>query len=196
MRLRLLTFLVIALFLFTASTTFASAIWNVSIDTSSLNNDSGYLYFQYDPGIGAAPTTATISGFTTDGTLGLMGAGAFSNPGFTDDSGYYVTGNLPGDVVFQNTNGINDYNQAFAFGNSISFHVLFSDPVVGYPAWGASTFSLGFYADEYGATPLAGGVMADWTNGGAVVTTPEPGTFCLIGPALLGIFGLRKRFSI
>jgi len=188
MRLRILTFSIIALFLFAASTTFASYVWNVSIDTTSLNNDSGYLYFQYNPGIGAAPTTATISGFT-GGTLGAMGAGAFSG------SGDYVTGNLPGNVVFQNTNGVNDYNQAFTFGDSISFHVLFSDPAVGYPDYGASTFSLGFFADEYGATQLPGGVMADWTNSGALVTTPEPGTFCLIGPALLGIFGLRKRFS-
>jgi hypothetical protein len=58
--------IVIAALVFAASTAFAVPY---SIYTPTLNGTSGYLYLQYLSFDGVA-STATVSNFSTDGTLG------------------------------------------------------------------------------------------------------------------------------
>lgn len=60
--------LIIAVIMFAASSAFASLSYEVTVNTSSLAGDTGYLYLQYE-GINAVASTATVSNFVTDGSL-------------------------------------------------------------------------------------------------------------------------------
>jgi hypothetical protein len=196
--------LVIAVMLFAASSAFASLSYNVSVDTSSLADQHGYLYFAYIP-VNAANSTATVSNFS---------GGALDGSPSVAVNGSAVTGTLPGTVTFANTNGINDYNHGILFGNAmnfgtaINFQLSFSDPVPGGPAGGSSTFSLGLYSDANGSTPLltSDGVLFNVSlmNNGTATTqvlanevavnpTPIPAAVYLFGSGLLGLVGIRRK---
>ena len=176
-----------AALMFAASSAFATPY---AIDTTSLKGTNGYLYLQYE-GIDAVASTATLSGFG-GGTLGAQGSVV---------NGAAVTGTLPGNVTLANTNGINDYNQAILFGDAIYFDLSFASIPGGLPA-GDSTFSLGLFADEFGATALltpTGTVfMADLANDGSISSSnaspvPEPSTVLLLCVGLAGMIAFRLR---
>lgn len=204
MKLMKMLLLLIAFVLLISGSALASLSYDVSVDTSTLNGQSGYLYLQYTPLNGVA-STATVSGFTTNGALGAQDTVDTAN-------GSAVTGTLPGSVVFANTNGVNDYDQAITFGNSLSF-VLSFNSTPGAPAGGVSTFSLGLFADALGTTPLinvndpnvAGtGVMVNLNNDGSTsvqsldstvnaTPTPIPAAAWMFGSGLAGLVGIRRR---
>jgi hypothetical protein len=194
---------VIALMILTAGSAFASISYDVTVNTSSLSGDTGYIYLQYVTA-NAASSTATVSGFTTNGTL------AATNDTIDVVNGSAVTGVLPGSVTFANTNSVNDYNHAITFGNSFSFDLSFSAPSAGGSASGSSTFSLGLFADAYGNTPSltdssAGTLFTvSLVNDGSTRTSvlaseakvspvPIPATVWLLGSALTGLVGLKQR---
>jgi hypothetical protein len=216
MKMLKLTLLVFAVVLFAAGSASASFTFDVTMNTAAETGQSGYLYMQYDPLINATSSTATVSGFTTNGTLGATAPGAYTGSG-TANSEYYVTGTLPGNVVFANTSptGVNDYNQAITFGTTLSFAVTLSTPASGGAASGASAFSLAFFQDSLGATPLYNvndpnlpGTVVQLTmanNGTASETildpqdvspTPIPPSVLLFGSGLLGLVGIRRRVKI
>jgi hypothetical protein len=199
MKLLKLTLLGLALVVFAAGQ--AHAISEVlTVNTSSLDGTGGYLYFQYDP-VSAAGSTATVYNFATDGALGGTAPGAFGN------SGQFVTGMLPGNVTFANTNFVNDYNQAITFGNTLSFDVFLNGPAAGGQAGGSSTFSLGLFQDALGANPLITGdgtlfainLMNDGTVSsqtfGGQANVPEPSIAVLIGAGMVGLAGMRRRMN-
>lgn len=180
-----------------AGSIFASPIYNVSVNTASLNGTNGYLYFQYVP-VSAADSTATVSGFSG----GILAPASSAN--VVDGSA--VTGILPGSLSFANTNGINDYNHGFTFGNSLSFLLSFTEPLIGGIAGGSSTFSLGLFEDESGLTSLLGGTLfaSSLVNDGSISTeilsnqasvnpVPEAGTMWLLGSGLLGLVGVGRK---
>jgi hypothetical protein len=187
--------LVIAVIMLAASSAFASLSYNINIDTTSLINQDGYLYLQY-AGMNAVDSTATITNFTTNGSL----APAYSTSA--------VSGQLQSSVIFANTNGTNDYNHAIHFGTNLNFNLLFASNNFGAPAGGSSTFSLGLFSDEGGLAPLAtsngtlftidlnnDGTTAVQTlaSGTTATPTPIPAAAWLLGSGLLGLVGIRRR---
>jgi hypothetical protein len=183
--------LVIAVIMFAASSAFASLSYDVTIDTSSLNNMDGYIYLQFDPGFGlgsypnivyAQTGTATVSSFS-GATLGAQDTLNIMN-------GSAVSGTLPSSVVFTNANVVNDYNQAITFGNAINFHLVLDGLAVDSPSIVASTFSVGLFGNIDGTNPLlttSGTVFAQDTP------TPLPAAAWLLGSGLMGLAGIRRR---
>ncbi|MBY0374134.1 MAG: NF038129 family PEP-CTERM protein [Bryobacteraceae bacterium] len=90
----------------------AAISYQVSVNTSSLENVAGNLNFQFNPGGNDSQgATAEISGFSTTGG-GL--AGVPSTLGS-------VAGTLPGTVTLTNGAFLNDYYHGFTFGTSFQF---------------------------------------------------------------------------
>ena len=182
----------------------ATITYLVTANTSSVLGQSGYLDLQLEPG--PSPTnlaTAGVTGFATDGALN--GAATLTGD---------VTGQLPGEVSFDNQTVFNDYFQAGTFGTTESFDVTLSGPTP--LGAGPSAFNIAFYASD-GSTPLlttsadgnAGQIVinADGTTTpitysasvgvGSVLTinpvrttntAPEPSQLGLLGLALIGAF--------
>jgi len=89
----------------------ARGIWGdtlVSVDTSGLAGTSAQLAFDFIDG-GSPSNTITISGFSTDGTLGgVVPSGD-------------VTGSLTGTVVLSDSSFFNEYLTDITLGSSFSF---------------------------------------------------------------------------
>jgi hypothetical protein len=119
----------------------ASSIFVFTTDTSSLSG-SGYIDLEYTANVGAGASTATITGFSTNGSLG--GPATISLAGD-------ASGNLASTVAILNgvlnNSGFNDYNQAITFGTFLTFQVTLSDPVGG-TATDTSTFVVSYYASD------------------------------------------------
>jgi hypothetical protein len=194
--------LVMAAVIFAASSAFADYSYLVTVNTSSLvsSNPTGYLYMDFMPGtIAPSAATATVSNFTTDGTLGTQDFTNLYN-------GSAVTGTLASSVVFANTNQNNDYNQAITFGNSLSFDVLVHGTTSALPD-AAAYFSLILNQDAGGTQPLltSDGVAFTTTlnNDGTqsftasaqtdATPTPIPAAAWLLGSGIMGLAGIRRR---
>jgi hypothetical protein len=194
--------LVVAAIIFAASSAFADFSYQVTVDTSSLvgTSPTGYLYLDYMPGfVAPVASTATISNFTTDGTLGAQDFAYIYN-------GSAVSGSLGSSVVFANSNPNNDYNQAITFGSSLSFLVSLHGSTSA--TADASSLSLYLFGDAAGTTPLmtAYGQIANISlnNDGTasavsfapqadVTPTPIPAAAWLFGSGLMGLAGIRRR---
>jgi hypothetical protein len=138
----------------------ASSIFFVETNTSSLSG-SGYIDLQYAGNAGAGASTATITGFSTNGSLG--GAATVTLIGD-------ASGDLASTVTILNgalnSSGLNEYNEAIAFGTFTEFEVALSDPVGG---TANSGFALSFYAND-DSTP----VLSTSLSGASASLTVEP----------------------
>src|ERR1039458_539466 len=122
--------------------------FDITVNTSSLQGTSGYLDFQFNPGntpVDAA--SATIMNFTTYGTL----TAALPNIGD-------VSGALPGQVVINNTQVLNEYTQGFTYGSFFDVFVDLTIPTVSGTATGGSSFTLD--AQDSNFNSLLGGFPA------------------------------------
>ena len=196
----------------TASAWADSLSYLVTINTSAINSTSGNLDLQFNPGTlpGTQLATATVQGFTSDGTLG--------SATLTGD----VTGALPGTLSFDNQTVFNDDFQAIVFGDSIQFDLVLSGPAVLTPdgiSTSGSSFGIGLW-DSTGFSPLltsdpngfAGIVNVNLDGSGTTTTfltdaggppvvtvasevasaVPEPDSILLFGTGLAGLFGLAR----
>ena len=192
MKLSAIKLLVASLLMFVASPAFATTI-HETFDTSSLYGTSGYLYLQYVPVNAVSSSSVSASSFT-DGMYG-----AETSLGVVNGSA--VSGALPGVVTFSNSNGINDYNQAFTFGKYLGFDLNFTQ-ASGAALDASNTFSVSLFGDAAGNTPLLtpdGIVLTETLNFDGSVTShnaapvPEPSTLLLLSAGLFGVIVLRKR---
>jgi hypothetical protein len=122
--------------------------WQVTLDTSPLNGQTGYIDLQFNPGgLDALAATITLDHVTTDGSLASMA---------TLTGG--ASGALPGppNATLTNATQYNDLFQGITFGNKLQFNAAFSGPALTptqpLPASG-STFAVSLY-DASGSTPL------------------------------------------
>jgi len=91
---------------------------DVTVDTSSLAGQSGWLDLQFNPGDVTSPAaTALVSLLQTDGSL-------LPTPVLTGDA----SGGLASQVSFDNNQFFNDYQQQFTFGNTLSFDLSWTMP--------------------------------------------------------------------
>lgn len=192
----------------------ADPIFTVTVNTSSVNGQNGYLDFQFNPGFPQPPAgTATISDFVSSGgTLGVEQL--FGN----------VSGTLQTTVVMVNdpTTLTNEFLTPFTFGTSLRFVITFSGAMIATPdpTSGTSTFAFAMFDANDPANPLLvtsplppdnpGGfaLLLDVQNDGTVAASnfmtsgaltpgapgavPEPGTLVLVG-AGLAIAAVRRR---
>jgi hypothetical protein len=171
--------------------------FNITVNTSGLQGTSGYLDFQFNPGntpFDAA--SATITGFTTDGTLGA------ALPNIGD-----VSGALPGQVVINNTDVLNEYTQGVTYGSFFDVTVNLTIPAVSGTAVGGSSFTLDVEDSDFNsllgsfpaveidldATTGQPSVTNNTDGAASVVATPEPDSLWLMGLGFAGLVVARRR---
>ncbi len=171
--------------------------WFVTVDTSSLSGQSGWLDFQFNPADGSAPAaTASLAAFSSDGVL------ATATP--TGE----ITGTLAGTLVLGNSQFFNDWLQGYTFGSTLSFSVNINTPVPNASGSGTA-FSLSLYDSAYNsllADPDWGASLVINANDNGAMNVlaqtapvslstspvPEPQSAWLLLPGL-GLVGWRSR---
>jgi hypothetical protein len=186
----------------------ADILYNVTVDTTSLLNTSGYIDFQLGPSGNSQSATASILNFSANGPLNQ------SDIFLAGDA----NGTLPGVVSIGNSAQFNNYFEAITFGTKVSFQLNFSGDAVNSPnsaQQAGNRFAFGLFAADQ-STPLGtndsfgnlfvidlnsdGTSVADTSSAviPASVTpqvaaeAPEPGALGLLGAGLLGWLGLRR----
>jgi hypothetical protein len=139
----------------------AQTDYDVTINTSSLAGTGSTLTFDFLSGGGTQSNSATISGFSTDGTLVSGGV----------DSGS-VTGALPGTATLTNASFFNELQQGTTLGSTISFQV---DLTANAPTGGSlpDTFSM-FLLDPTASYSLIN--TNDPTGSDSLLTVQVDGT--------------------
>jgi hypothetical protein len=188
----------------------ANTIFNVEVQTGSLNSTNGWFDIQFNPGaISWQDAYVDVRAFTTDGAL-LSSLSPLSPAGTAGVSG----GPLPTPITIRNTEAFNDYFQNITFGDVIQFTLTFYGPAIDAPdpnVFSGSAFSFALYGDDQ-ATPLLGAsplFEVDIEVGGAVSASnfapkvvtiqaapsniPEPSTlwFCGFPLAIIGLRFIR-----
>ncbi len=179
------------------------SIYDVSIDTTPIAGQSGFIDLQFNPGTAGAPTaTAEISGFSTTGLL--------AGPVLTDGD---VSGALPGLVVFGNGLPLNALLQPLSpFGTAFSFRVEFGGAFLSAASGSGTTLSMGVLGPDPDYLPLLGAnatgstlafelgpgsiIYAGSDPGIGVAPVPEPVTcgMLLVGLAFLMLAVRRRNF--
>jgi hypothetical protein len=180
-----------------------AAMYQVSVDTSSLAGSNGYLDLQLNPADVSAPTaTAAISNL--QGSLTLLAAA---------DVAGGAGGALPGVVSLNNSSAFNDYFQSVQFGNVFSVILDINGDFLTQPSLLGTSFALSLYAAD-GINPLlstdASGALVifalanqaitfqtfadtNGTHAAQVAPVPLPAGVWLLLSGLLGIARLTRK---
>ena len=185
-------------------------IYQVYVDTSSLQGTSGVLDFQLNPQvIGVQSLTATISGFSSvNGTLGSILTPTFGQ----------VSGQLPNNITLVNSSDINDISQYIKYGLTLQFVVSLSGNAVQNPTNGVGGSAFLFSLLDSNLNPLLtsdpGGTLAGisvFSDGSTDVSTfppndsspplvtvtplvsvPEPTSMIPLGIGMVTLAGYRR----
>jgi len=109
-----LTVLTVSLIIALGGAPALATSYTIDVNTTSLSGTSADLAFDFLYGGGTLFNTITLSGFTTDGTLGTDGPNSGN-----------VTGTLPGPVTLSTTGGsfFNEYLTGLILGTDFSFQL-------------------------------------------------------------------------
>ena len=120
----------------------ADSLYYTVLDTSGLTGDSGYLVFDFISG-GGPQNALSISGFTTDGTVGASSTTgtvvAIPSPSYVIPTQLFIDD--PVSSVF------NEYQLAFTFGTTIAFFLDGSENAPG-PGNSPDELSIYFLASD------------------------------------------------
>jgi hypothetical protein len=198
----------------------ANVEYLVTVNTSSVSTDYGYIEFQFNSAsVATQAATAQVMNFA-GGTVNPSDANNDETP--ADQ----VSGALPGTVTMGNGTSYDDYFEGITFGDEITFTLLLSGPAINTPdgaPGGGGTFTLDFLNSDESGYLFTGDPLNDVSvfsvningdgsttpqvfpdeEGSPVVTfagpilTPEPTTMLLFGSGLLliGFIGRRKFLS-
>src|SRR6266478_3730883 len=111
----------------------ATISYQVTIDTSSISGNAGFLDFEFNPGGSSQSAFAMVSNFSPSGSLS-------NSPSIVGN----VTGTLPPAITITNSTFFNDYFAGFTYGASLSFALTLGGPAIDAPngtASSGSTFS-------------------------------------------------------
>ena len=187
----------------TLSALLLSAAWlaaapiQVTLDTSSLNGQTGTVDIQFNPGNFPAvysPGTATITSFN-------LGAGTLGSIAFGPDGG--ASGTLPGPLTIINSDFLNGIVYNATFGSTASFRVDFSGSAFtgsGQSVLTTLSVMLNGTANSVAAqADLIGGGRLDTSSSSTGVTfaptatVPEPSSYALFGLGCLAILARLNR---
>ena len=192
-----------ALLLLSSAPALAALTYHLTLDSSALAGQQGFLDIQFIPGQspGAPSATATLSDFTISG-------GALGAPVSIDGD---VTGNLPGEVTLGNSTAFNAILQPLSLvGNSIALQVSFGGDFLTTPSSVGTSFSLALLDTQL--NPLLSGdangrlVVFDLANGaapyndfserleGAAVPEAEAWVVLLVGLCAVGAVARRRLY--
>ncbi len=196
-----LAFLLAGLLLYgAAGRAHADFIYDVRVDTSSINAVAGALEVQFNPNAAGNVMQAVISNFSSNGSLG--------SSSYTGNPTGDVSGNSFGTgLTIKDDTGFNDFFQDFTYGNSFSFKLTVS----GNPNPGAE-FALTLW-DTNGATgnqllsssdPSGAALALTFNPSGtsrtasSYVTYNEefPGGATAPGPASLTLVGIGAAIAV
>jgi hypothetical protein len=182
---------------------FAGAVYEVDLDTSSVSGTDGAIYFAFTPGPAADTASITISPFSVASPGTLLSTPA---PATTGD----VTGALDAlPLIIGNTNGLNDYLHHLTFGDAITFRVTFNLPST-LTGDAGSAFVVQLTSSD-GISPIltddpSGNVVQIEYDTQPVFTAqslsaiatvfnpvPEPGSLILLSLGMTALIGLRRR---
>ena len=133
-----------AFFAFSIGTAHAAVIYQVTVNTSSLNGVNGIIDLQFNPGgVTSQAATALVTSFS-GATLGNVVPPVIGP----------VTGTLPtDDLLFQNSANT-DYAHEILFTNSFQFRVAFDGPALTAPNDGPAGTSFGLFLYDQSFSPL------------------------------------------
>jgi hypothetical protein len=145
----------------------APIAYDVTVNTSPYAGTSGYLDFQFNPGVATSPEAmVSITNFSPVGIV--QGAPAL-------DGG--ASGTLATGATIINSGGFNALFQQVVFGAGFSFRVLFDGAFLTTPSLDGTTFSLNLL-DDAGTTPIglanpAGNFLTGQLINGTVTLTSD-----------------------
>lgn len=190
-------------------------LFQVSVDTSTITQPSGYVDFQFNyGGSDALPATATVTNFTPLNSLNPSDLNNFTTGDVSDSLANSLT--LSNSIGSNNPSPVNEFFEGFNFGNSTSlgFTVMLSGAALDTPpgSGSGSTFYFSLYGSDtvtpllptnpYGSlltiTVNSDGSIQSSSQPGVTVyplvsSTPEPSSFLLFASLLPAGWVLARR---